>query len=88
MVGTLVDEFVLRLIVTERVVEQLLIVVGLLQSRALFGGIIAAVEKSFTVLRPGSAGKLDPLDQIRQIFPVSTSRTRNSTQSDPAAAIP
>jgi len=51
------------------VVVQLLEVVLRLQFALFIRGVVAAVEKARAVLRPGGAGELHPLDEVRQVVP-------------------
>ena len=69
------------------VVVQFLKIVRVAQRRA-FRLVVAAVEKSFVIFRPGCSGKFHPLQSSERSLPVSTSRTCHSFQSDPEAAVP
>src|SRR5947209_16712162 len=70
MIGALVNELVLRLIGAERVVVDLLILIGLAQGGLFIGLRKARVEESLVVLRPARAGEFHPLNMIGSILPV------------------
>ncbi len=67
IVRTLVDKFIFGLRGAEPVIVELLEIIGLAHGRA--GGLVVpAVEESFVVFGPGSAGELYPFKVVREIF--------------------
>ena len=68
MVRPAVDQHVGRLRCADAVKKDLLVVVQALELRPFLRLVVAAVEEALVVLRPARAGKLGPLDMVRQVL--------------------
>ena len=68
LVGPMVDQLVLGLRRAEAVVEDFLVVVPGLVFLAGFRRVVAGVVEALVVLRPGGAGELRPLEEVRVVI--------------------